>query len=207
MGAEPILGAIEGRSDVLASESRPVTVLLSGAPGTGKSTIQHLAPSYFRERIGEAASIGTDEIYTIVDPDWLQTNHYWKQIARDNCIILAKNLFAHGVQVVVIGGNDLYSRGVVNQYLAALLPVSAVLHFTLAAEIEAVVDRVDRRGDLNAHPAEWLSGWLQHVRKHVANWTRIIDTTHLTPEQTLEIIYQKVIERDGELKDLIASET
>jgi predicted kinase len=190
--------------DVLTAEYKAATILLSGAPGTGKSTIQRLAPSYFRGRLGEAAAIGTDEIYTIVDPDWSQTNEYWKQMARDNCILLARNLFSQGVRVVLIGGNDLYTKQVVNVYLSALLPLSTVFHFTLDARLEVAVDRVARRGDLDAHPAEWLAEWLEHVREHISTWTQVVDTTYLTPEQTLELIYQKVSQRDGELTKLIA---
>lgn len=186
-----------------SGDDRPVTILLSGAPGTGKSAIQRLAPSYFRDRFGEAAAIGTDEIYTIVDPDWSQTSEHWKQIARDNCIVLARNLFSHGIRVALIGGNDLYTKPVVNQFLSALLPVSAVFHFTLDAQLEVVVQRVKQRGDLPAHPAEWLAGWLNHIRTHYASWTQVIDTSYLTPDRTLEIIYQKVLRREGELTDLI----
>src|SRR5207249_4353076 len=157
--------------EVVADDHKHVTILLSGAAGTGKSAIQRLTPSYFRERLGEAAAMGTDEIYTIVDPDWSQADEYWKQIARDNCILLARNLFSHGMRVVLIGGNDLYTEPVVNQFVAALLPVSAVFHFTLDAELEVVVQRVRQRGDLAVHTIEWLGGWLEHIRAHYDSWT------------------------------------
>ena len=188
---------------MLTDESKPATILLSGAPGTGKSAIERLAPSYFRERLGEAAAIGTDEIYTIVDPDWSQANEYWKEIARDNCILLAKNLFSHGMRVVLIGGNDLHTKPVVNQFVSALLPVSAVFHFTLDAQLEVVVQRVTQRGDLAVHSAEWLGGWLEHIRAHYDSWTQVIDTSHLAVEEVVEIVYQRVIRGEGELTGLI----
>ncbi len=197
-------GMIPNSNYELTDKFKNMTILLSGAPGTGKSAVQRLAPGYFRDRFGEAASIGTDEIYTIVDPDWSQTNEHWKEIARDNCILLVRNLFLHGIRVVLIGGNDLYTQLVVNQFLAALLPTSAVFHFTLDAQLEVVVQRVGQRGDLPSHPAEWLAGWLDHIRTHYAAWTQVIDTSYLTPEETLEIIHRKVLQRDGELIDLIA---
>ncbi len=130
-------------------------------------------------------------------------NDYWKQIARDNCILLAENLFRHGMRVVLIGGNDLYTKQVINLYLSALLPLSAVFHFTLDVQLDVAVERIAQRGELAEHPADWVAGWLDHVRKNIATWTHVIDTSNLTPEQTLETIYQKVLQRDGELSHLI----
>src|SRR5262245_46100808 len=180
-----------------------ITILLSGAPGTGKSTVQRRAPAYFRARLGAAAALGTDEIYVLVDPDWSKADETWHRIARDNCILLAKNFFKEGYKVVVLAGNALYTRPVVNLYLAELLPVSAVYHFTLDARLDTVVERVRARGDLAQHPPEWLAGWLNHVRAHYADWTQVIDTSELTPEATLHVLCAGIMSRNGRLRDLI----
>jgi hypothetical protein len=108
------------------------------------------------------------------------------------------------MRMVMIGGNDLYTESVVNQFLSALVPVSAVFHFTLDAQLQVLVQRVGHRVDLPDHPAEWLAGWLDHIRAHYASWTQIIDTSYQTPEETLDIIYQKTLRHEGELTGLIA---
>ena len=182
---------------------QPITILLSGAPGAGKSTIQRRAPGYFRTRLGATAALGTDEIYTLVDPDWSMADETWHQIARDNCILLAKSFFQHGFRLVVIAGNALYTRSNVNEYLAALLPISAIYHFTLDAHLDAVVERVRARGDLDTHSPDWLASWLDQIRSHYAHWTQLIDTSDLTVEQTLDTIYTHIRLQHGRLTELI----
>ena len=145
-----------------------ITIILSGAPGTGKSTVQARAPYYFRDRLSEAAAIGTDEFYTIFDPRWTTNDRRWWQIAVGSCICVTKYLFQQGVRVVLIGSNGLYTREDVDQVLAELLSVSAVYHITLDAHLDVVVERVRKRGDLGEHPPEWLAAWLDHIRAYYA---------------------------------------
>ena len=182
---------------------QPITILISGAPGTGKSLIQRRAPGYFRARLGATAVLGTDEIYTLVDPDGSMADEGWQQIARDNCILLAKSFFQQEFRLVVIAGNALYTQAIVNQYLAALLPISAVYHFTLDARLDVVVERVRARGDLDEHPPDWLAGWLDHIRAHYAHWTQVIDTSDLSVEQTLDAIYTHIQRQEGRILDLL----
>jgi broad-specificity NMP kinase len=181
-----------------------ITILLSGAPGTGKSTVQALAPYFFRARLGEAAAIGTDEFYTIFDPRWTTNNRHWWRIAIGSCLCVTNYLFKQGVQVVLIASNGLYTREDVNIVLAELQPLSAVYHITLDAQLDVVVERVRKRGDLGEHPPEWLAAWLDHIRPYYAEWTLLIDTSTLTSEQTLERIYQHIIQGDRRLTQLIA---
>ena len=170
----------------------PITILVSGAPGTGKSTVQALAPYYFRERLGEAAALGTDEFYQIFDPRWSSSDRRLWQLAVGSCLAVASHLFQQGVQVVLIASNGLYLKEDVEPVLAGLQPISAVYHFTLDAQLDVVVERIRKRGDLAQHPPEWLAAWLDHIRPHYAEWTRVIDTSTLTPEQALERIYGHV---------------
>jgi hypothetical protein len=87
--------------------------------------------------------------------------------------------------------------------LAALLPVSAIYHFTLDAQLDVIVERVRRRGDLGQHPPEWLAAWLDHIRAHYAEWTQVIDTSTLTPEETLDRIEQHITHGHGRLSQPI----
>lgn len=172
----------------------PVTILLSGAPGTGKSTLQHHAPAFFRPRLGETAGIGTDEVYQMFDPDWaLPYSAERAQLVQQTCCQLALHFFAHHFRCVLIAGNALYTPTVVQAYWQALAPVSQVYHFTLEADHATVVARVQQRGDLDAHPPVWLAEWQAHIRTHYAPWTRVIDATRLTVEQTLGMISDQLI--------------
>ncbi len=65
------------------------TILVSGAPGTGKSTVRHLAPHYFRQRYGETAAFDTDEFYTFFDPAWTMVDRGWWYLAVDACLSTA----------------------------------------------------------------------------------------------------------------------
>jgi hypothetical protein len=107
---------------------QPITILLSGAPGVGKTAIQRLTPRFFRARGIEAAAMGTDDIYTIIDPDWSDPNQRRRDITRANCILLAQNLFQHGVGVVLICGNALYSEQLTQDYVIQPLACALKAH-------------------------------------------------------------------------------
>ena len=169
-----------------------VTILLSGAPGTGKSTVQRRAPAYFRPRLGETAAFGTDEVHTMFDPDWeLPYSQQRADLVTDLCCTLAKQFFAADFRCVLIAGNALYSAETVQQYRQALTPISQLHHFTLDADLETIVTRVQQRGDLAVHPLAWLANWLTHIRIHYADWTQVIDTTQLSVEETLDEMYRR----------------
>lgn len=177
----------------------PMTILISGAPGTGKSSVLSRAPYFFRARFGETAALSVDEFYRMFDPQWTTNNRDWWKLAMANCLALAVTMFQAGVQVVVIEGNGLYTKEAVNQVLQSLLPLSVVYHVTLDAQLEVLTARVRERGDLAMHPADWLSAWLDHIRSLYDDWTQVIDTSALTPEETLEAIAQHIANGDGQL--------
>src|SRR5262245_60652680 len=116
-----------------------ITILLSGAPGTGKSTVQARAPYFFRARLGEAAALGTDQFYTLFDPRWTNDNRHWWKLALGSCACVTRYLFQQGVGVVLIASNGLYTSPDINTVLVELLPVSAVYHITLDAQLDTVV--------------------------------------------------------------------
>jgi hypothetical protein len=103
----------------------------------------------------------------------------------------------------VIESNGLYTKEAVTEALQALLPISAVYHITLDAELDVVIERIRKRGDLAVHPPEWLAAWLDHIRPHYADWTHVIDTSTLTPEVTLEHIYQQIKAGEGRLSEIL----
>ena len=60
-----------------------------------------------------------------------------------------------------------------------------------------MVERVRQRGDLERHKPEGISAWLDLVHSHQGDWTQTIDTSALTPEETLEQIYNHIKETEG----------
>ena len=179
------------------------TILVSGAPGTGKSTVRHNAPYYFRQRFGEAAAFDTDEFYSFFDPDWTINNRGWWRISRDACFASAQYLLLHGVDTVLISSNGLYMAEDVNAALAQLHPCGTVYHITLEARHDVVVERVRQRGDLEEHPPDWLAAWLSHIRKYIAPWTCVIDTSDLTPHAVLDAINEHVQHPDCALPVMV----
>jgi len=180
-----------------------MTILISGAPGTGKSTVQSRAPYFFRERQGETAAMSLDEFYRLFDPRWTTNNHDWWTMAMANCLAMAINLFNAGVRVVVIEGNALYTKESVNNVLRKLLPFSTVYHITLDAQLEVVTARIRERGDIDIHPPDWLAAYLDHIRSYYSDWTQVIDTSTLTPEDTLEAIARHIVNGDGRLTNML----
>lgn len=175
---------------------RRVTILLSGAPGTGKSAVQRRAPAYFRAQLGDTAAFGTDEIHAMIDPDWvLPYDQRRTDFITQLCCHLAQQFFAADFRGLLIAGNALYTTETVNLYQRALSPFSQLYHITLEADIATVVERVRQRGDLAAHPPGWLAEWLAHIRGHYADWTHVIDTSNLSIEQTLDAIAAQVTVR------------
>jgi len=180
-----------------AGSGRPVCLLISGGSGTGKSTIALLSTYFFRERIGETAALSTDEFYRMFDPHWTANNRDWWRMAWEHCLSSARWLFKNGVRVVVMEGNGLYSREQVNCVLKALGSLATVYHVTLDATVEVATERVRQRGDLERHPPDFVSGWLEFIKQHHYSWTHVIDNSTQTTEQTLEEIFQYITSAPG----------
>jgi adenylylsulfate kinase-like enzyme len=176
---------------------QPICLLISGGPGTGKSTIAKLSTYFLRERIGETAALSTDEFYRMFDPHWTSTNRDWWRMAWEHCLSSARWLFQNGVRVVVIEGNGLYAREQVNRVLKAVGSLATVYHVTLEATLEVATERLRQRGDLDRHSPDFVSGWLEFIKNHHYSWTHVIDNSTQTTEETLEAIYQYITSAPG----------
>lgn len=161
------------------------TLIISGAPGTGKSTIRRHAPDFFQMRGEIAAAFDTDEFYSFFDPNWRGAHRTYWPLALESCLATAQFAFQRLVSTVLICSNGLYTPDAVNQVLTVLAHFGPVFHFTLEAALAVVVERVQQRGDIVQHPPDWLQGWQTHIRQYYAPWTTVIDTSALTPEQVL----------------------
>jgi len=94
-------------------------------------------------------------------------------------------------------GNGLYSREQVNGVLKAVGSLATVYHVTLDATLEVATERVRQRGDLERHPPDFVSGWLEFIKEHHYSWTHMIDNSTQTPEETLEEIFQYITTAPG----------
>lgn len=168
---------------------RLTTIIISGAPGTGKSAIRRHAPYFFRQYYGAAAALDTDEYYPLFDPQWTTNNRDWWKIATDTSLYVADYLLRCGVVIVAISSNGLYTPEAVNHVLAVLGKQSTIYHVTLDAPLATLIARVEQRGDLAEHPADWLAAWQTHIRSYYAAWTYVLDNGNLSLEETLEAIH------------------
>ena len=181
----------------------PTLLLLSGAPGAGKTTLQCLSPDVVRPLGGYCAAFGTDDVYQLVDPNWaLVQEERCHTIARQNCLLLARSFFEQELRLVMIAGNALYHPDHYAQYQAALGAHCRVCHITLDARDEVVVERVRARGDLAQHPPAWLAEWLAHVRSFLGPWTTRINTSDQSPAETLQhiavILFEQGVQHDSD---------
>jgi hypothetical protein len=101
---------------------------------------------------------------------------------------MAQWLVTHQVTTVMLSSNGIYTVADVNRALVVLHPVARIYHITLDAAHTVLVERVRQRGDLHIHPPEWLAAWQMHIRQHYRPWTKVIDTSQLTPEAVLDAI-------------------
>ena len=108
------------------------TILLSGACGSGKSTLMTLGYRAVEPHWGPTATIDTDTILMMVDPRWgLDYEERRLDLAGYQCGLLAESFLTTGFACVIIGGNGLYTPEEINDLVALLLRLGEVYHVTL----------------------------------------------------------------------------
>jgi len=106
------------------------TILLSGAVGSGKSTIMRLGYRALSAHWGPTATIDTDTIVMMVDPTWeLSDEERDYELAGWQIWLLARSFFSRGFECVLIGGNAPHTpdRGL-NDLIGRLLGVGDTSH-------------------------------------------------------------------------------
>jgi hypothetical protein len=180
-----------------------MTILLSGACGSGKSTLMTLGYRAFAAHWGATACIDTDTVLMMVDPRWeLAHEERRLDLAGYQCWQLANSFLAGGFQSVVIVGNGLHTpEEGLNDLVSFLLTVSDVHHVTLDPSLEEIQRRVAERG--SDHTAEWLEEHVEWMSARYRDWSCRIDTTTLSPQATLAELAKRIGRGEGRITALL----
>ena len=174
------------------------SILLSGACGSGKSTLMALGYRALEVHWGPTATIDTDTILMMVDPRWeLAHEERRLELAGYQCWLLAQSFLTGGFDCVIIGGNGLHTPEEINDLVVFLLRFGEVHHVTLDPSLAEIQRRVAARGGDKS--PEWLSGHVEWMRTRYRPWTCRIDNTFLDPEATLIEIAQRIESGEGRL--------
>jgi hypothetical protein len=174
------------------------SILLSGACGSGKSTLMHLGYRAFEVHWGPTATIDTDTILMMVDPRWeLGPEERRLELAGYQCWLLAHSFLTAGFECVIVGGNGLHTPDEINDLVALLLQLGEVYHVTLDPSPPEIRRRVGNRGA--DHGPEWLADHVEWMRARYGPWTCRIDNTSLSPHATLAEIARRIGQGEGRL--------
>ncbi|MEX1009266.1 MAG: AAA family ATPase [Acidimicrobiia bacterium] len=174
------------------------TILLSGACGSGKSTLMNLGYRALERHLGPTAVIDTDTVLMMVDPRW-ELSHEERRLdlAGYQCFLLARSFLDAGFQCVIIGGNGLHTPDEINDLIALLLDVGDVFHVTLDPALTEIQSRVANRG--GDQTPEWLADHVQWMRARYRSWTCCIDNTELSPEATIAQVAERTAGGEGKV--------
>jgi chloramphenicol 3-O-phosphotransferase len=174
------------------------SILLSGACGSGKSTLMALGYRALEVHWGPTATIDTDTILMMVDPRWeLPHEERRYELAGYQCWLLARSFLTAGFGCVIIGGNGLHTPEEINGLVTLLLRLGEVYHVTLDPSLSEVQRRVAERG--GDHTPEWVAGHVEWMRARYRPWTCRIDNTSLSPEAALAEIAERTGRGEGQL--------
>src|ERR671916_1615120 len=105
------------------------SILLSGACGSGKSTLMALGYRALEVHSGPTATIDTDTILMMVDPRWeLAHKERRYELAGYQCWLPARSFLTAGFGCVIIGGNGLHTPEEINGLVTLLLSLGEVYH-------------------------------------------------------------------------------
>ena len=185
---------------VVAISNTPVvakTILLSGACGSGKTTILRLGYRELFPHFGRTATLDTDWFFMLVDPHWeLPYEERDGALMFRQCAILAGSFFDAGFETVLIGGNALHTRdGEFDDLIDALRSWGDVFHFTLDPTLDEIIRRVQARGGDKTD--EWLTTHVAWMREKYASWTSVIDNSAVSPRETASLIAHRAALGEG----------
>ncbi len=180
---------------------RPRTVFLSGAAGSGKTTVLRLSHDVKLSVWGRTAAIDTDQLFLMVDPHWdLPYDDARTALVLRQAAQLAESFFGADYENVVIAGNAIHDAIDLNPVIPDLLRLGRVFHLTLDPSEEAVLART--ADDPDRSPAHLLNE-LHGQRAKRSPWSALVDNSTLTPLETLQKIAHLVQQGEGEIHGLL----
>jgi hypothetical protein len=109
--------------------------------------------------------------------------------------LLARSFFDAGFDTVLIGGNALHTYGEFSPLITALGDRHEMFHFTLEPVLDAIIERVNKRGGDKTE--DWLASHVEWMRTRPVGDTIRIDNTSLTPSETLAVIARHLADGEG----------
>jgi len=182
------------------------TILLSGAVGSGKSTIMRLGYRALSAHWGPTATIDTDTIVMMVDPTWeLSDEERDYELAGWQIWLLARSFLSRGFECVLIGGNAPHTPDrALNDLIGRLLGVGDVYHVTLDPSPAQTQRRVAQRG--GGPRPEWVTEHVGRLRATYQDWTCRVDNSRLSPLETVAEIAARIEQGHGKLTEPIQTE-
>jgi hypothetical protein len=190
-----------GASCVRLVQDAPMgrTILLTGAMGTGKSTLLALSATTRAAHLGKTAAIDADLVSMMVDPTFeLPDEERHLDLSGYQCWLLAQSFLRAGFEPVLIGSNGFHTpEEGLNDMIAFLLTAGDVHHVTLDPSLDEIQRRMARRGsDLDRDSIAAHVAWMRGRQRA---WTCRIDNTAMSPEATLAEIAARVGRGEGRL--------
>ena len=161
---------------------RPRLIVISGLPGSGKSTVGRL----LAESLERAAYIEADVLQHFVVAGLELADHngisdegrQQLSLRLRNACLLAKSYVASGFTAVV----DDIVTGRRFEELVTALGGTEFEFVMLNPDFEVMKARWRRMGSPFAESWDWIDEEIQHDTPRIGLW---IDSTHLTPDETL----------------------
>lgn len=176
-----------------------MTILITGAMGSGKTTLMSIPYRTRRAHLGKTAAIDADVVSKMIDPTMeLPDEDRHLDLTGFQCWLLAESFLAAGFDTVMIGSNGFHTpEEGLNDMVSFLLTVGDVYHVTLDPSLEEIRRRVAARE--TGMPDDALSEHVAWMRARQRRWTCRIDNTSLSPEATLAEIATRTRRGDGRI--------
>jgi chloramphenicol 3-O-phosphotransferase len=169
-------------------------VILSGPLGAGKTATAEAIRARLRAADVDAAVIGTDELYTTIDPrfeiPWPKAGRYMA-IVRSLAATIASELIRQGIRWVLIPTNGMHAEYPLDEVTDSLLAENIdVHHITLDPDLAVIHQRLLDRGD-DRQPG-WIDDHHRWMRDRLFPFSHRIDNGGLTVSETAAAVLSAV---------------
>ena len=171
----------------------PGVLLLTGSPGSGKTTVAALVAS---DAARPTVHVTTDQFYRAIRtgfiPPYLPESHRQNEVVVD-AIVAA-------VAAYVRGGYDVVVDGIIGPWFLPPFPKAAaeeqwvLSYVVLRPELETTLERARQRADDELKDIDAITGLYGAFADLGDLEAHVLDTTHLDPAQTAAEVRRAVAE-------------